>query len=64
MSKQIKLDKSEFEHAIKSFGYPNYDKNTGSVRGKSDLLSTLEKQQEEIATKGSTSKLKKEEIDE
>ena len=41
MSKQIKLDKSEFEHAIKSFGYPNYDKRADLVRGKFTLLSTL-----------------------
>lgn len=37
MSKKLKFNKAELDHAVKSFGYANYDENTGAVKGCSEL---------------------------
>ena len=41
MSKKLTFKKADLAYAVKSFGYPNYDKRADLVRGKFTLLSTL-----------------------
>jgi len=37
MSKKLTFKKADLAHAVKSFGCTDYDKNTGTVRGVSEL---------------------------
>jgi hypothetical protein len=43
MNVGVKISKEEFEHAVKSFGCPDYDRNVGMARGKSSMLTVLDR---------------------